>query len=72
MNMFPKLVEKALSTLISFVTTYLCESGFSPLLSIKTKSRNRLNAQADMQIAISNKMPRFQKVLCDKQEQKSH
>lgn len=72
MNMFPKLSEKALSTLIPFATTYLCESGFSTLLSIKTKSRNRLNAQADMRIAISNKMPRFQKVLCNKQEQKSH
>ena len=72
MNMFPKLGEKALSTLIPFATTYLCESGFSTLLSIKTKSRNRLNAQADMRIAISNKMPRFQKVLYNKQEQKSH
>ena len=71
MNMFPKLGEKALSTLIPFATTYLGESGFSNLLSIKTKSRNRLNAQADMRISISNEMPRFQKVLCNRQEQKS-
>ena len=71
MNIFIKLSEKALSTLIPFATTYLCESGFSTLLSIKTKSRNRLNAQANMRIAISNKMPCFQKVLCNKQEEKN-
>ena len=70
MNMFPKLGEKVLSTLIPFATTYLCESGFSTLLSIKTKSRNRLNAQADMRIAIRNKIPRFQKVLCNKRNKK--
>ena len=72
MNIFPKLSEKALSTHIPFATTYLCESGFSTFLSIKTKSRNRLNAQAELRIAISNKIPRFQKVLCNKQEQKNH
>ena len=58
--------------LISFATTYLCESGFSALLSIKTKSRNHLSAQADMRVAISNKLPRFEKLLSNKQEQKSH
>ena len=72
MNMFPKLSKKALSTLIPFATTYLCGFGFSTLLSIKTKSRNRLNAQADMRTAISKKILRFQKVLYDKEEQKSN
>ncbi len=38
MAMFPKLCEKALAVFIPFATTYLCESGFSTLLSIKTKS----------------------------------
>ena len=51
---------------------YLCKSGFTTILLIKTKTRNCLNVQADIQIAISNKMPRFEKVLCNKQEQKSH
>ena len=72
MNMFQRLCEKTLSMLIPFATTYLCESGFSTLLSIKTKSRNCLNAQTDMRNAISNKVPSFEKVLCNKQEQKSH
>ena len=42
MNIFPKLSEKALSTHIPFATTYLCESGFSTFLSIKTKSKKPL------------------------------
>ena len=50
----------------------LCESWFSTLLSIKTKSRNRLNAHADMRIVISNKVQSFEKVLCNKHVQKSH
>ena len=61
MNMFPRLCEKAPRMLIPFATTYLCESRFSTLLSIKTKSSNRLNAQADMRITISNKVPRLRK-----------
>ena len=72
MDMFPKFYEEALSVLIPFATTYLCQSGFSVLLSIKTKSKNHLSAQVDMRVAISNKVPRFEKHLSNKQEQKSH
>ena len=43
----------------------LCESGFSTLLSNKTKSKKRLNALADIQITISNEMSCFDKVLCN-------
>ena len=57
--LFQKLYEKLLSMLIPLATTYLCKSGSSTLFSIKTKSRNHLNAQADMRIAISNKVPRL-------------
>ena len=39
LNVFPILAERALNVV---VTTYLCESGFSALLHIKTKARNRL------------------------------
>ena len=72
MDMFPKLCEKALNVLIPFATTYLCLSGFSALLSIKTKSRNHLSAQVDMRVAISNNVLRFEKLRSNKREQKSH
>ncbi|CAF87073.1 unnamed protein product, partial [Tetraodon nigroviridis] len=60
---FPGLCETALAVLIPFATTWLCESGFSTLLSIKTKSRNCLNAQADVRAAISNIVPCFERLI---------
>jgi hypothetical protein len=35
---YPRLVKRAVKALISFATTYLCESGFSTLVTIKTKN----------------------------------
>jgi hypothetical protein len=46
---YPVLAKKALSALIPFATTYLCEYGFSTLVSVKTKARKRL----DMRLALS-------------------
>ena len=72
MSMFPRLGDKTLSVFIPFGTTYLCESGLSMLLSIKTKLTYRLNAQADMRIALSNKAPRFDKLTIKHKEEKGH
>ncbi|CAM1332448.1 ZBED8 (predicted) [Pycnogonum litorale] len=51
----PQLAERALEVLVPFATTYLCETGFSTLVHIKTKARNRLDASDDMRVAISKK-----------------
>lgn len=69
---FPVLVKRALQALIPFVTTYLCESGFSVLVSIKTKLRNKLKAEHDMRLALSNTLPRIQQLVDGKQQQRSH
>ena len=45
--------------LIPFATTYLCELGFSALLDIKTKQRNRLDTIDDMRVALSKPIPQF-------------
>jgi len=37
MQSYQKLSTKALSILLTFATTYLCESGFSFLLHVKNK-----------------------------------
>ena len=52
--------------LIPYATAYLYESGCNTLLSIKTKSKNHLNAQAVMRVAISNIVPRCEKLICKK------
>ena len=52
---FPQLAERALEVLVPFATTYLCETGFSTLVHIKTKARNRLDASDDIRVAISKK-----------------
>ena len=48
LSTFPKTSEFTLKVLIPFSSTYLCERGFSTLLVIKSKARNRLYAEADM------------------------
>lgn len=44
----PILVKRAMCIIIPFVTTQLCESGFSILVSIKTKRCNHLNVKDHM------------------------
>jgi hypothetical protein len=69
---YPRLAKRAVNTIIPFATTYLCESGFSALVSIKTKSRNRLNVRDDMRVCLSKTTPQFALLVQNKQEQHSH
>ena len=69
---YPVLAKKALTMLVPFATTYLCVTGFSCLVHIKTKSRNCLEPQHDMRVALSTKTPRFDVIINRKQQQKSH
>ena len=58
-NAFKIAHEEAVKKLLPFATTYLCEQGFSTLLNIKTKQRNRLDPEDSMQIALTSKCPNF-------------
>jgi hypothetical protein len=69
---YPRIVNRAMEVLIPFATTYLIESGFSTLVTIKTKSRNRLDVQHDMRIALSKTIPQFNVLIQAKQQQPSH
>jgi len=69
---YPRAVSTAMKFLIPFATTYLCESGFSTMVTIKTKSRNRLDIKDDMRVALSNTVPDFKAILQSKQQQMSH
>lgn len=72
MQAYPVLAKRAMSVLIPFATTYLCEAGFSVLVSIKTKNRNRLNVTDDMRLALSKTSPQFDLLIAAKQQHPSH
>ena len=71
-NSYPETTAAALRILIPFVSTYSCESGFSSLVQIKSKQRNRLDVKDDMRCALSQTLPRVQQLTDEKQEQISH
>uniref|UniRef100_UPI00358F611A protein FAM200C-like n=1 Tax=Myxine glutinosa TaxID=7769 RepID=UPI00358F611A len=69
---FPNLAAKALRMTLPFVTTYLCEAGFSALVVMKTKLRARLDVGPDMRVALSKTAPRIKRLVEEKQEHPSH
>ena len=74
LEMFPQLAKSSLKIkiLVPFATTYLSETGFSTLVSIKTKPRNRFDPGDDMRVAITKKEPRFNLIIERRQQQKSY
>ncbi|KAK2719602.1 hypothetical protein QYM36_005167 [Artemia franciscana] len=64
---YKELSEIAMSALLPFGSTYLCEVSFSAMSLIKTKHRNRLSVQNDLIIAVSDIEPRFDNILAKKQ-----
>ena len=69
---YSKTTEKALHILIPCMSKYLREAGFSTLLQIKTKQRNRLNVEDDQRCALSQTIPRIQQLSDHKQTQVLH
>ncbi|CAG4936404.1 unnamed protein product [Parnassius apollo] len=67
-----KLASLALRVLIPFSSTYLCETGFSALVLIKTKQRNRLDVSNDLMIALARTEPRINQLVQNMQAQVSH
>lgn len=59
---YKELSDKAMNKLLQFSTTYLCESAFSTMTLVKTKQRNRLNAESAMFVAISKIKPRIEEL----------
>ena len=72
LNDAPTLAERALNILTSFSTTYLCEKGFSTVMGLKTKKRNRLSVQNDARIALSITEPRITALAMQMQSQRSY
>ena len=70
--MYKKYKKFALSVLVPFASTYLCESGFSTLVLIKTKMRNKLDVADDMRLALSETEPDIIKLTNELQAQPSY
>lgn len=59
---YSALSRKAVNKLLPFTTTYLCETAFSTMSIIKTKHRNRLDADDAVTLAISKIEPRMKEL----------
>jgi hypothetical protein len=70
---FSVLTEDALSTLLHFSTTYLCEQGFSGLAYIKTEKRERLlSVDKKLWVCLSAIRPLIKQLCKSKQPHISH
>ncbi|CAM1154805.1 Uncharacterised protein g11414 [Pycnogonum litorale] len=71
-GLYPRVAVAALRLLVAFPSTYLCESAFSSMVQIKTKSRNRLiDLESDLRCTISKVEPNIEELIKTKQMQKS-
>ena len=68
---YPVLSEIALHLILPFPTTYLCKAGFSSLLVIKSKYRNRLVVEDDLRCALAKTDARISDLARKKQAQPS-
>ena len=70
---YPLLSDLAVSTLLPFVSTYLCESTFSTLTAIKTKYRSSLsNIETALRSALTNIELQLDLLCSRKQSHPSH
>jgi hypothetical protein len=65
---YTELSKKAVSILLPFVSTYLCETGFSTYVSTKTKYRNRLDAEPDLRLQLSLIKPNIKEICANKMQ----
>ena len=69
---YKSLSSKAALVFLPFVTSYLCETGFSALAALKSKYRARLAVEKELRVAVSSLTPRFEKLCASKQSHVSH
>ncbi|XP_060845984.1 zinc finger BED domain-containing protein 5-like [Rhopalosiphum padi] len=71
-NEYPLLSKIALLFLLPFTTTYLCETGFSSMIEVKNKFRNKLNLEPNLRLKLSNTEPDISSLISNLQIHGSH
>jgi hypothetical protein len=69
---YPSLGRSAVTALLPFGSTYLCERIFSAMALIKTRQRNCLQLEPGLILAVSTIPPRIDKLMSSRQTQVSH
>lgn len=70
---YPSIANKALTVLLQFSTSYLCEQGFSVLTNIKCKSRSNIKSiDEELRVCLSHIRPNIHKIANSHQAQVSH
>ena len=70
---YPEISQQAVQILLSFSTTYLCESAFSSLSQIKTKHRSQLKSvKNELRVYLTSISPSIKKLRAQKQAHVSH
>ncbi|XP_072378006.1 zinc finger BED domain-containing protein 5-like [Diabrotica undecimpunctata] len=69
---YPEVALVSAKLLVQFSSTYLCESGISPLTYIKSKYRSRLDVESDLRCALTQFQPNIEKLVKNRQCQPSH
>jgi len=70
MQNYMKLSKKALSIVAPFAKIYFCKSGLSSLLF--EKKSEPFESSTDLRVALSKYVPRYERIISDKQQQKGH
>jgi hypothetical protein len=71
-KVYPSLGRSAVTALLPFVSTCLCERTFSAMALTKTRQRNCLQLEPDLILAVSTIPPRIDKLMSSRQAQVSH
>lgn len=65
---YKKISQVVLPVIVPFSSTYLCEIGFSALVGIKTKQRNKLDVESDLRCALSQTPPNIPRLVGQKSQ----